>query len=341
MTTKHDLSDLLFYPFQQGAIAPLNEDSMVLVCDAVPVLGLQEFKNIDVVQSFKPDAQNWQEQGYEVIHTLEGKAKYDAVFCVLPQQKQAAYYKLAQALSVLKQGGILVVVAANDAGGKQIESKFKQFGLSSHNLSKNKCRIVWAKKENIDFDTIEEHIQNGAMQETKIEGDTYTTQAGIYGWNKIDKGSKLLIDNLPDGLKNTGADFGCGYGFLSSQILKKYSDIEMFYALEADYNALQCARENLKIYSNVQYDWVDLTATSKVKNLDWIVMNPPFHEGKKADSSIGQKFIETAHQSLSLKGMLYMVANIHLPYEKTLNYLFSNVDKIMEKDGYKILFAQK
>jgi len=149
------------------------------------------------------------------------------------------------------------------------------------------------------------------------------------------------MENLPDGLSGKGADFGCGYGFLSMQILESCADIETFYALEADYNALQCAKENLKNHHQVTYDWVDLTHGAPVSDLDWIVMNPPFHEGKKTDNQIGQKFIETAYKSLKKNGVLYMVANAHLPYEKTLNNLFSNVEKTCEEQGYKIFIAHK
>ena len=341
MTAKQNLSSLLFYPFETGALEVIPKESNILFWNMVPCHSMQNFENIDVLQSFKPDADLWKNYKVNLLHNVDGCKKYDYVFCVLPQQKEATFFMLAQALNALVDGGLLVTVAANDAGGKQIESKLKQFGVSPHSLSKNKSRIVWAIQESIDPNIIEQHLQKGVSQKIKIEDYEFTTQAGVYGWNKIDKGSKLLIDNLPENLSGIGADFGCGYGFLTTQILSKPNKLRKIYALEADYNALQCARENLKNYNQVEYNWIDLTTEVPIKNLDWIVMNPPFHEGKKADHQIGQKFIEKAYDSLKKKGYLYMVANTHLPYEKTLGHFFTSVEKIDEQQGYKILFAQK
>ena len=342
MVSKNDLSQLLFYPFDQDALEALPCHIAILMMGSVPTAHISNFDNIDVYQPFKPDADLWQTQEYKVLQSLERcTKKYDAVFCLVPQQKQAAYYLIAQALDVLNEDGLLICVAANDAGGKQIEQKIKSFGLTATSLSKSKSRIVWTKKHMANVESIAQHIQTGQQQTIEIADYEFITQPGIYGWNKIDKGSQLLIDNVPDDLTGMGADFGCGYGFLSDKILQHNPQIKKIYSIDADYNALNCAKENLKQYTNVEYQWCDLTAQTPAYNLDWVVMNPPFHEGKKADSNIGQQFIETAHEALSKKGMLYMVANINLPYEKTLERLFSNVDTIIEKNGYKILFAQK
>ena len=61
---------------------------------------------------------------------------------------------------------------------------------------------------------------------------------------------------------------------------------------------------------------------SRAAVMDAVVMNPPFHEGRKADPELGQAFIEAAAGMLGAKGKLYMVANRHLPYEETLERLF-------------------
>ena len=86
----------------------------------------------------------------------------------------------------------------------------------------------------------------------------------------------------------------------------------------------------------MNYAWEDLARAVPVRDLDFIVMNPPFHEGKKTDSDIGKQFIETASRSLRQGGQLWMVANAGLPYESVLGALFASHEKITEKNGFKV-----
>ena len=78
-----------------------------------------------------------------------------------------------------------------------------------------------------------------------------------------------------------------------------------------------------------------------MKNLDFIVMNPPFHEGKKTNVEIGKAFISNAFEELKSGGILYMVANAHLPYEAVLSEKFSTIEKKFEGQGFKIFAAVK
>ena len=97
------------------------------------------------------------------------------------------------------------------------------------------------------------------------------------------------------------------------------------------------ARKNKK----TTFIWADLNKPTTLKNLDFIIMNPPFHEGKSTDIGIGKAFIENAHTALKKHGELYMVANAHLPYEDTLKQTFFKLEKLFEGSGFKIYKATK
>lgn len=341
----NNISSLLFYPFEKEQIQDIEPHSKILFWNLEYCPEVKNYNNSDCVQSFKPYADIFTQAGIASQNTLNLTEKYAAVFCVLPKQKEAALYMMAQSFDLLIDDGLLVCVAANDAGGKNIEKWMTIFGANPSSLSKSKCRICWANKQNINQDILKEYRQKGARQTYNMEGTDYKTQAGIYGWQKIDKGSKILVEHLPLDLKGVGADFGCGYGYLLCEILRQNEKIKKIFALEADYNALICAQENLKFCADkieIDFQWADLTKRQPALNgLDWIIMNPPFHEGKKEDKNIGKKFIVTAKESLKKKGVLYMVANAHLPYEKILEDNFEDVQKIYEGQGFKIYRAQK
>lgn len=337
-----NLSHLLTHPFEIGILPYPKNSARILICNTEYWNGASDIGNIDVVHDFYPQNIIWENQGVNTAPNIKDNVKYDVVLCALPKQKEASFYHLAQSLNALHDDGLLIAMAANDAGGKRLEKWFKEFGLSPVSVSKAKCRIVWAYKSDLNNEVIEKFIVNGAQQIKSIEGQDIVTQPGIFGWDKIDKGSKLLTKYISSDLSGIGADFGCGYGFLSNSILNKCPKIKKIYAIDADNNALSCAKENLKTFDNIEYQWADLTKDVGLNNsLNFIIMNPPFHAGKKADSDIGQKFIETAASCLKKNGTLYMVANAYLPYEKLLSISFDKIEKLAEEDGFKIYKAIK
>jgi 16S rRNA (guanine1207-N2)-methyltransferase len=326
---------LLFHPFEKGLIAPIKPRAICAAIECDYVSAFDNISDLKIFNSFKPQAHQW--NGYQAAPMVADT--YDYIFLQVPKQKIAAKALIAKALQALSQGGHLICLAANDAGGKTLERSVKIFGANTQSLSKSKHRIVVAQKNRLDKKEIDQAIEEGAPQHMAFEGDVYVTRPGIFGWNKIDRGSHLLLEHIEDGLIGNGADFGCGYGYLSCAVLNNHAGIKEFYAIDADIHALECARENLKDF-NVTYLWEDLTDFS-LSGLDWIVMNPPFHEGKKSDHDIGMCFIKNAAASLKKDGALFMVANHHLPYEKFLEAYFSHIDKVKEQDGFKVFRAVK
>ena len=78
-----------------------------------------------------------------------------------------------------------------------------------------------------------------------------------------------------------------------------------------------------------------------IENCDHVIMNPPFHKGKKFIHSLGLVFLKTAKKILSKKGALWMVCNKELIYENSINDLFPNYKYIDITKNYKIIKAIK
>jgi 16S rRNA (guanine1207-N2)-methyltransferase len=178
------------------------------------------------------------------------------------------------------------------------------------------------------------------------------TMPGLFGWNKVDAGSALLIETLKGNqtrLSGRCADFGCGYGFLSQSILLEDSnDIKELRFIDHDARAVLLCLGNIGTLAkqkNVQPQphWADLSRLQTIGEtpFDHIIMNPPFHAQKQQQNALGLRFIENASKNLKNKGTLYMVANTHLPYERPLNALFSDVQILREQNGFKIIMAIK
>ncbi|MCK4713087.1 MAG: methyltransferase, partial [Marinosulfonomonas sp.] len=110
--------------------------------------------------------------------------------------------------------------------------------------------------------------------------------------------------------------------------------------IEADYAALECARMNVTD-ERAHFHWADATRLTPAQPFDGIITNPPFHTSRKADPDIGRSFITAAAGMLTPSGQMWLVANRHLPYERTLAGVFRNVEEIAGDNAFKILRATR
>jgi 16S rRNA (guanine1207-N2)-methyltransferase len=76
-------------------------------------------------------------------------------------------------------------------------------------------------------------------------------------------------------------------------------------------------------------------------HLDFVVTNPPFHEGGAEDPSLGRAFIARAADVLRPGGTLWLVANAHLPYEAILRAAFRTVNVAVQASGFRVYEARR
>ncbi len=296
--------------------------------------------SVQVQQYFKPYVDGLECAGYNVSSDFPERELFDSVWILVPKNSVEAQYIIARGVELLADDGVLYVAADNKAGGTRLSKWMQQIGFDDvQSESRNKARLCWAIRQG-DFN-LDASILAG--QSRRILQGRFVSQAGVFGWDKIDKGSEILVQHFSDDFKGKGADFGCGYGFISDFLLRNYPKISKLYCLDADARAIDICSENLDEFdAEKAFLWCDLTTVQpELRNLSFVVMNPPFHDGKKQDIAIGHAFIKNAHAALKRNGVLYMVANAHLPYERTLAQCFFQVEKLYEKQGFKIYKAVK
>ena len=107
-----------------------------------------------------------------------------------------------------------------------------------------------------------------------------------------------------------------------------------------DRRAIAVAQRNIAD-PRATFSWQDLRSDAPEAGLDFVIMNPPFHESGAEDRSLGEVFIRRAAEALKAKGVCWLVANRHLPYEATLKSLFPRTKQVVQEDGYKIYEARR
>lgn len=167
----------------------------------------------------------------------------------------------------------------------------------------------------------------------------FVTLPGVFSADGPDPGSQALAAALPERIGPRVVDLGAGWGWLSGRILEREA-VASLTLVEADHVALCCARRNIAD-PRATFLWADATGSLPGLQADTVVMNPPFHAGRTGDPSLGAAFITTAARLLSPSGVLWMVANRHLPYEATLAAHFRDVAELPGTASFKILNARR
>lgn len=258
----------------------------------------------------------------------------DALTIAAPPNTVERRYTLARALEALKTGGELTVLAPKDKGGQRLKKELESFGCTVTQTAKAHHRICTARRP-AQLLALDDALQEGKPR--LVPGLGMWSQPGIFAWDRLDAGSRLLMGHLPP-LSGTGADFGCGIGHLSQHILRSTA-VTTLHAIDIDRRAVDAARRNITD-PRILFHWAD-TRQSTFNNLDFIAMNPPFHENGQENRALGLSFITRAAEALNPKGTLWLTANRHLPYEDTLKKLFRQAMTHAQQDGYKIIEARK
>jgi len=243
---------------------------------------------------------------------------------------------LAQALRVLKPGAPLLAFAPKDKGGGRLKKTLEGFGCTVAEDARKHHRFCHVKRP-ADPVGLDAAIVAGAPRH--LQGLGVWTQPGVFSWDRIDAGSAALIERLPP-LAGQGADLGCGIGLLAQQILAAPA-VTALTCIDIDRRATDCAEHNLDD-PRATVLWADVRRLdAPPTGLDFVVMNPPFHDGGSEDRELGVAFIRAAAAMLKPGGVCWLVANRHLPYEAPLAAAFRSAEVRADAGGYKIFEARR
>lgn len=137
----------------------------------------------------------------------------------------------------------------------------------------------------------------------KTSSFSFVSDNGIFSKDKIDYGSRLLVETYLENKKNITnfLDVGCGYGFLSI-IIAKILNIEGR-GIDVNKRALKLAEENAKL-NKVNILFKESNVYENIKGeYDLIITNPPIRAGKK----IVLEILNEASRFLNDSGELWFV----------------------------------
>ncbi len=269
------------------------------------------------------------------------------VIAVTPKRDLARRW-LLMAWHVLADEGRLFIAGANAEGIRPvIRDAAKLFGPAMREDFRSRQRIAmfaangrvgeqpaWASKPGVEPGTWEQFTLEVTGNSIPI-----VTQAGVFAGGRVDAGTRLLLEALPDRLAGSVLDAGCGAGAIG--IVASLLGADVVDMTDVNLLAVQAAQENIRRLGlfGCRACAGDVYSAVEDERYGLIVSNPPFHRGKAIDLSIADRLIDEAPDHLEPGGSLLVVANAFLAYGKRMERVFSRVETVAAMRQYHVLQA--
>ncbi|MCU0487565.1 MAG: methyltransferase [Anaerolineales bacterium] len=280
----------------------------------------------------------------------EEEGTFDQIIIDLPKGRQLAQRWLLLACEAARLGATLYLSGAREAGIQSV--------LQDAQALLGEGAILGYKKGNrIGRFTIREQPKGSPEWATRagiaphswIEFDCgiggknlrMFSLPGIFSSDRIDAGTRVLVEsiNIPRGAQVL--DLGCGYGLVG--IYAAGAGAETTDLIDVNLLAIAATRKNLS-YHQIQTARVwasDALEAVGDQRYTHILTNPPFHAGKAVDYQMAQAFIQQSWNHLLPGGQFILVANQFIRYDSLLQLTFQNAHLLVARDGYQVWMAKK
>jgi 16S rRNA (guanine1207-N2)-methyltransferase len=280
-----------------------------------------------VLTGFRPDHDAFAARGY----ATEPAPPHAAALVCLPRARDHARALIAQAAAEAAPGAPIAVDGQKTDGIESMLRDLRARVPLGEAVTKAHGKLAVFAADAAAF-------ADWTARPRMIEGG-FITRPGVFSADAPDRGSALLAAALPPKLGPKVVDLGAGWGYLSRAILAR-DGVRRLDLVEAEFDALTCARENITD-PRASFHWADAATFRPESLVESVVCNPPFHTARAADPGIGAAFIAAARRILAPDGALWLVANRHLPYDAVLSEQFLSVETIGGDTAFRLIRASR
>ena len=183
---------------------------------------------------------------------------------------------------------------------------------------------------------------------TGAAGLTVTNHAGVFSAERLDVGTRLLLQHLPPLSGPTRVvDLGCGNGVIGTAVAALAAEAEVTFVDES-HQAIASARATFAAFAAntdpaAKADFLLGDGLSDVPagSADLVLNNPPFHSHQATTDAIARRMFAGARTALRPGGELRVVGNRHLGYHATLRRMFGNCTVVASSPKFVVLSAVK
>ena len=269
--------------------------------------------------------------------------QFDSVIYRVSKERATTCHVINQVVRILKSRAELYLSGKKNDGIKNyVKLSSTLFGYSSQAKKIGSDYFASILKNNSLNSSVPDKSYAKLRAVQTLNQGKYLSKPGIFGWDKIDRGSAFLIENLPDYIKTLGVspktvlDLGCGYGYIACEA----SNHDFQYIMATDNNAaaIIACKKNFERLLKGNFDVVASDAGDTInRSFDLILCNPPFHQGFSVKPSFISKFLSNTSNLLSQSGCAIFVVNKFIPIEQVALQYFNVVKVMKSTESFKLI----
>ncbi|UTW10885.1 methyltransferase [Marinobacterium rhizophilum] len=333
----------LLLPHIQGA-PPQSlwlADENLLGAQLAPRSNIRMIANrLDLVQAAR--ARGWQADWSDFDLSAIPAGSIARVIYRVSKEKPLVHHNINQALRVLRTGGELMLSGDKGEGIKGYLERTRTLfaGQGDFEKASANCWLgVFTRPEQpgLTLDDKNYAQLREACADTQFQ---YWSKPGVFGWDKIDKGSAFLIEHLDTFVTELPApparilDLGCGYGYLSLQAARLGAPVT---ATDNNAAAIAACERNFAAHG-IRGEVIPASCGDGIDGpFELILCNPPFHAGFSVEDDLTERFLSAAARLLARNGIAAFVVNRQIMLERRAASRFARIQTLAENRSFKLV----
>lgn len=263
----------------------------------------------------------------------------------ISKEKPVVHHVLNHVPHLLANGGELVLAGLKNEGVKTFIDKcrihFGNGGAQKEGAAYTGCFV---RQPGMPTDAWLNDLDYSELRLVHTPELDFYSKPGVFGWDRIDRGSAFLLQQLPACLARLPApprsllDPGCGYGYLT--LATRDLRLERRVATDNNAAALLAMTRNMAHHGMAVDVLADDAAASVKGQFDLVLCNPPFHQGFAVDGGLTDKFLANTSRLLSERGAALFVVNTFVGLEQKARAYFSEVVTLANDRSFKVIMLR-
>lgn len=262
--------------------------------------------------------------------------KHDMAIIHFPKSKAEFSFILAMLAESMTEDATIVIIGENKGGVKSADKLAKDYLEYCHKADSARHCLLYIGKYNASIPPFD--LQSFyTYYQVQVQEKTLKIAAlpGVFSQKSLDTGTEILLANLPETMSGSVLDFGCGAGVIAAYIGTVYPQSKLS-LVDVSALALHSAQTTLSL-NQLSAEYIASDSLSNVKQqYNFVVSNPPFHQGVKTHYGATELFLAEIKQHLSSKGCITIVANSFLKYLPIMEKSIGKTKTLTIKKGFAI-----